>query len=123
VPSELEPTRDEMRMSSEAADAMIRRHHPTLFRSSPMHTLDEIVAQLDQHHQRATYGAVAALLGHSPRSLMKGRPRNPESSWIVSSSSAMPTGYAESERHPALEERKEVLDTKERLQGWLDDPR
>ena len=87
-----------------------------------MHTLDEIVAHLDRHHQRATYGAVAALLGHSPRSLMKGRQRTPQSSWIVSSSSAKPTGYAESERHPALEERKEILDTKERLQDWLDNP-
>jgi hypothetical protein len=34
----------------------------------------------------------------------------------------MPTGYAEGERHPALEERKEILDTKERLREWLDNP-
>ena len=87
-----------------------------------MHTLDQILAQLDQHHQRATYGAVAGLLGHSPRSLMKGRQRSPQFSWVVSSSSEMPTGYAEGERHPALEERKEILDTKERLREWLDNP-
>jgi hypothetical protein len=111
-----------MTMMMEASHAMLSCRHTTHFDPSPMHTLDEIVAQLDQHHQRATYGAVAALLGNSPRSLMKGRSRSPQSSWIVSSSSAMPTGYAESERHPALEERKEILDTKERLEGWLANP-
>ena len=88
-----------------------------------MHTLDEIIEQLDRHHQRATYGAVAALVGQAPRSLMKGRQRAPHCSWVVSSSSLLPTGYADDEKHPALEERSEVLGTREALLGWLGDPR
>jgi hypothetical protein len=87
-----------------------------------MHTLDEILEQLHRHHQRATYGAVASVVGRAPRSLMKGRQRAPEYSWVVSSASAMPTGYADEEKHPALNERDEVLTTQEALLGWLQDP-
>jgi hypothetical protein len=88
-----------------------------------MHTLDEIVEHLDRHHQRATYGAVAAAVGQAPRSLMHGRQRAPQYSWIVSSASALPTGYADEERHPALLERTEVLNTRDALLTWLQDPR
>ena len=35
--------------------------------------LEDIVDQLDRHHQRATYGAVAGRLGRAARSLMQGR--------------------------------------------------
>ena len=34
------------------------------------HTIDSILECLEQYHQRATYGAVAALVNSSPRSLM-----------------------------------------------------
>ena len=88
-----------------------------------MHTLDEILEQLDQHHQRATYGAVAAVVGQAPRSLMKGRPRAPHSSWVVSSQSSLPTGYTDEEKHPALEERGDVLNTREALLNWLGNPK
>ena len=37
-------------------------------------TLDGIVARLDVRKQRATYGAVAELVGVLPRGLMNGRP-------------------------------------------------
>ena len=39
-------------------------------------TLDQILDALDRKQQRATYGAVAAVLGKAPRTLMKGRERD-----------------------------------------------
>lgn len=86
------------------------------------HTLDSILEQLDAFHQRATYGAVAALVDTSPRSLMSGREREPRSSWIVSRQTGQPTGYAEEQIHPALEERGTVLATPDALRQWLEDP-
>ena len=48
-----------------------------------MWTLDDIVALLNEHHQRATYGAVARILGVTANSLMNGRPNSREDSWAV----------------------------------------
>ena len=66
------------------------------------HDLDGILAALNHHRQRATYGAVAALVGQTPRLLMHGRPRAQANSWIVSKSSGRPTGYADADVHPEL---------------------
>ena len=44
-------------------------------------TIDGILNALDSGHQRATYGAVAALLQTSPRTLMQGRERDQRHSW------------------------------------------
>lgn len=86
------------------------------------HTLDSILDQLDQFHQRATYGAVAAIVDTSPRSLMTGRDREPRSSWIVSRQTGTPTGYREEETHAQLTERERVLSTPEELRVWLENP-
>ncbi len=86
------------------------------------HTLDSIIEQLDTFHQRATYGAVAALVDTSPRSLMLGRERSPASSWIVSRQTGQPTGYAAEQMHAALTERETVLSTPESLRQWLEGP-
>jgi predicted RNase H-like nuclease len=59
-------------------------------------TLPKIARLLDQHHQRATYGAVAGILGVLPRGVMNGRSKSPECSWIVAASGpekGKPTGY------------------------------
>ena len=56
------------------------------------HTIDSVVDQLDRFHQRATYGAVAALLNRSPRNLMGNRSRGPHDSWVVSHANGTPTG-------------------------------
>jgi hypothetical protein len=85
-------------------------------------TLDAILDQLDFFHQRATYGAVAAVVDTSPRSLMTGREREPRSSWIVSRQTKQPTGYAPEQIHPAIEERDAVLSTPESLRVWLERP-
>lgn len=89
---------------------------------APASTLDSILDQLEQFHQRATYGAVAAVVNSSPRSLMTGRDRNPRSSWIVNRGTGQPTGYADDQVHEAIAERDVILDTPESLKAWLTDP-
>lgn len=82
-------------------------------------TMDQILDALDRTHQRATYGAVAAVLDRPPRTLMQGRDRDQRHSWVVSRKNGEPTGYPPEQVHPALLERPEVLDTKEELELWL----
>jgi hypothetical protein len=85
-------------------------------------SVDSILEQLDQFHQRATYGAVAAIVNSSPRSLMTGRDRSPRSSWIVNRGTGEPTGYSIDQTHPSLKERDKILDKPEMLRAWLQDP-
>src|SRR4051794_13058699 len=54
--------------------------------------LDDILERLERHHQRATFGAVAGLLGREPLTLFDGYPRTPRTSWVVSKSTGLPTG-------------------------------
>lgn len=86
------------------------------------YTIDSIVDQLDRFHQRATYGAVAALVNKSPRNLMVKRSRGPRDSWVVSHSSRMPSGYAPEQLHPAIKSRDRVISTREDLESWLANP-
>ena len=69
--------------------------------SSSGTSLAEIVEFLNAEHVRATYGAVAALIGVGPRSVgtLLG-PRRPEMSWIVNQSTGLPTDYNSAEVHP-----------------------
>jgi len=85
-------------------------------------SLEEIVDLLDRHGRRATYGAVAAVLGHSPRSLLRGRERGRRFSWIVNRETGMPTGYPEEMIDPRLEESGPVLVTDGELRTWLANP-
>ena len=83
-------------------------------------SLDEIVDLLDQHGQRATYGAVAAVLGNSPRSLLKGRERARRFSWIVNRVTGMPTGYPDDQIDPRLKDSGPVISTDGELRKWLE---
>jgi len=85
--------------------------------------LERIVTLLDRQMQRATYGAVAQLLGVPQQSLMKDLPRNHRYSWIVNSKTKMPTRYAESEIHPALIVRMGVIEDREELEKWVGEQR
>lgn len=85
----------------------------------PMHRLEDILAALDAHHQRATYSAVAALVGEPPRLLMRGKPREPGSSWIVSRRTGKPTGYGDADLHPDLAANEVILTTPDELEAWL----
>ena len=83
-------------------------------------SLDQIVDLLDQHGRRATYGAVANLVGQSPRSLLKGRDRGRRYSWIVNRDTGLPTGYQDDQLDPRLRESGPVLSTDRELQQWLE---
>lgn len=81
--------------------------------------LDQILDALDRQHQRATYGAVAAVLNKAPRTLMHGRERDHRHSWVVRRKSGEPTGYEAEQMHPDLTSSKRVIETREELERWL----
>ena len=83
--------------------------------------LDEILNLLNLHRQRATYGAVGAIVDRPPSFLMGGRPRDHRHSWIVNQDTELPTGYGPEHMHPDLRARGEVLNTSQQLEGWLRD--
>lgn len=64
-------------------------------------SLDEIVERLSVGRQRATYGAIAKLLGRPVRRLMADRPESITNSWVVAKTSnklsgsrrGWPTGF------------------------------
>jgi hypothetical protein len=85
-------------------------------------SLEDIVDLLDRHGRRATYGAVAAVLGHSPRSLLKGRDRGRRFSWIVNRGTGMPTGYPEDQIDPRLKNSWAVIASDAELRAWLENP-
>lgn len=85
----------------------------------PNEKMDEILDTLDQARQRATYGAVAAIVGSSPRTLMAGRERDRRHSWVVSRKSGQPTGYEPDQMHPELMRSERVIETREELERWL----
>ena len=65
--------------------------------------LEEIVNELNERKQRATYGAIAGIHGVSSRGLMAGRPRNPTYCWVVAASGpgrGWPTDYTFEQTHP-----------------------
>jgi hypothetical protein len=65
---------------------------------------------LNGEQVRATYGAVAEVLGVIPRSMgaLLG-PRRPEASWIVSAENGLPTDYSPDEWHPALLSNGDII--------------
>lgn len=82
-------------------------------------TMDQILDELNNARQRATYGAVAAIVGASPRKLMVGRERNERHSFIVNFRTGLPTDYAEELMHPELKANAEVIKTGDDLTAWL----
>jgi hypothetical protein len=89
--------------------------------------LDSIVARLHAKRQRASYGAVAALVGVLPRGLMQGRPKNHEFSWVVAASGerrGWPTDYREDQIHPECLRQirsghNNVIEDTDSLRRWL----
>src|SRR6516164_7190510 len=97
-----------MTPSERIRDRIAKNHRieQSVFSGNAGLSLDGIVAQLDAHKQRATYKAVAELVGVLPRGLMSGRPKSFPNSWIVAGSSGSdskrgsPTGYTTNQIHP-----------------------
>lgn len=125
----------EMNASERIADriAKNRRIEQALVSGAAGPSLDGIVARLDARKQRATYGAVAALVGVLPRGLMSGRAKSPQYSWIVAASNGQgsrrgwPTGYTKNQIHPdcyrqIMEGVDDVIDDSESLRQLLSEP-
>ena len=85
-----------------------------------MRSLKQTLELLNKHHQRATYGAVAELVGRTPQTVLQGCPRNWLHSWVVNQQTGEPSGFPSGKIHPALTERAEILRTGEALAAWLD---
>lgn len=109
-----------------------RRIEESVFSGSAGLSLDGVVYQLNAHKQRATYKAVAELLGVLPRSLMTGRPKTPTFSWVVAATTCRsesqrgcPTGYSRNQIHPDCWHQicggdNNIIDSADGLREWLD---
>ena len=74
--------------------------------------LAEIIRWLNERKVRATYGAVAAVLGVRPQSMgARLGPHSLEASWIVNASTSLPTGYESSEIHQDVRKSTELIRT------------
>ena len=89
-----------------------------LFRS---HYLSEVIAKLAQHSQRATYGAVGAVVGLPAQSVMHGQTVCPLNSWVVSKETGLPSGYGPGECAPGLPKGLPPISTGQELAAWLRD--
>jgi alkylated DNA nucleotide flippase Atl1 len=79
-------------------------------------SLSDILQCLNDTHRRATYGAVAGVLGVPPRSLgaMLGN-RRPDVSWVVNGETGLPTDYEQTDWHPNLLTSNQVIRTSNEL--------
>ena len=84
-----------------------------------MHALEDVLGALDRHQQRATYGAVAGVVGSGAQSVMSKRARTQLNSWVVNARSKLPTGYSDAEVHAELRRRAHVISTSAELSAWL----
>ncbi|WP_420454955.1 hypothetical protein [Rubrivirga sp.] len=82
--------------------------------------LTPLLYRLQDLRQRATYGAVAGVVGASPRSVMRGRPRDPLHSWVVNAQTGRPTHYAEHDVHQDLLATDHVVRDADELRALLD---
>ena len=83
-------------------------------------TAQAILDALNREKIRATYGAVAEVLGVQARSVgqILGH-RRPEASWVVNSKDGMPTGYEPHLFHPELFRRSAVIRSGDQLRALL----
>ena len=81
--------------------------------------LTTLLYRLQDGRQRATYGAVAGMLGAVPLYVMSGRPRNPLHSWVVSAKTGQPSKYEPDQIHADLLAHDRVLTTADELRDWL----
>jgi alkylated DNA nucleotide flippase Atl1 len=75
-------------------------------------SLAEVLRFLGEARTRATYGAVAAVVGVPPQSIgaVLGE-RRPDVSWVVNAHTGLLTAYAQSDWHPELLSNSAVIRT------------
>jgi hypothetical protein len=92
---------------------------PEILKHGPMSDLDAVVELLSKHAQRATYGAVAGVVGGSARSVIQDRARTPLNSWVVAVATGQPTGYGANEVDVRLPLSGGIIEDAGKLQAWL----
>ena len=87
---------------------------------SRSNSVEQILEALQASRVRATYGAVAGVLGVPAVAVgrMLGEKR-PLASWVVSKSTGLPSGYSAVESHSALTSNPRILETAEELSDFL----
>ena len=82
--------------------------------------LTDVIRYLNDAQIRATYGAVAELVGGIARGigarLTQIYSKSAEASWVVSADSGLPTGYAPNQRHPGLMRTSHIVTTGRELE-------
>lgn len=83
-----------------------------------------IAERLSERMQRATYGAVAEIVGGIAQGVMQGRIKSPTYSWIVAVN-GKPSGSTEKQIHPECLRQirsgdKNVISDGAELRRWLD---
>ena len=75
-------------------------------------SVTDILQFLNEARKRATYGAVASVLGVPVRSIgaVLGT-RRPEASWVVNGDTGLPTDYEQADWHPDLLATSDVIQT------------
>lgn len=80
-----------------------------------------VVNYLNEVKTRCTYNAAAKALGITPQAVKKLLgDRRPENSWLVSSGTGDPAGYADEEKHAELYRTKRIITSAEVLTRNLD---
>jgi hypothetical protein len=80
---------------------------------------NQIIQMLAENSQRATYGALASLVGGPARSVMAGLEPTPDRSFIVNKRTGWPSSYGEPEVSPFLLDNPQVLSHGDELNAWL----
>ncbi len=89
-------------------------------RKASVMDIDDVIARLERHRQRATYAAVAGVVGRHYRNVMHDRTKSFRNSWVVSKTTRLPTGYGPQDFHPELlASENGVIETPEELRAWL----
>lgn len=83
--------------------------------------LDQVLRCLAAHRQRVSYAALARLLGKNPRTLMAGREKTSNYSWVVSSRTGKPSGYGPEECAPDLMASPSPIVDTAILRAWLEE--
>ena len=83
-------------------------------------SLHLILDCLNRERIRCTYGAVADVIGGVARGVSQRlEAKDPRNSWIVNKDTGEPTGYLDSQKHPALHQSAQVITTGEELRDLL----
>ncbi|WP_020474822.1 hypothetical protein [Zavarzinella formosa] len=100
-----------------------------------MRKIEDVIAELAARQRRATYGAVAEVVGRPVRRLMAGQGNSYDCSWVVArrtvaktgSVRGRPTGFRDLDIDPACLEQirrgDEFIETAEDLERELRSPR